>query len=295
MTDTPRKLSHKIVRILQDRIRRRTLPRGTWLREARLASELGVSRNPVRCALDMLVEGGMAERLANRGVRVVGAKCAKRKGKPVSADLRTLSEQVTDALLKRILGSGSTGCRTSVAELARDLGVSRTPVRRGLDRLEGLGLVECRQRGCVYLGNVDANRVVEVYEIRAELEGMAAERAATRMDPDVLNQLAEANRELAAPSKTLRRPRMVSQEFRLHHSIAEYCGQAYLQKLLEDMFDLVSAFQRAGYGTDHLADRAVHEHGLIVSALQKQDGKLARQRMIRHIRTTCRQIMIQMK
>ena len=291
---TRSKVNQQILRILQNRIGRGELSRGTWLRETALAEELGVSRNPVRWALDALVRMGGAERLPNRGVRVT-AKRHVRRGKPISADMRTLSEQATDALLRRIVSSDSSACQTSVTALARDLGISRTPVRRALDRLTQLGLAECAPRGRVCLGRVDADRVAEVYNVRAELEGMAAEYAATRVNPDVLNQLMEVNTELAEPIKPSRCPDMVSQEFRLHHSVAEFCGQAYLQKLLKDIFDLVSAFQRAGYGTADMAHRAVREHGLIISALQKRDGKLARRRMIRHIRNTCRKIMAQMQ
>ena len=291
--DTPRKLSQQIFRVLQYRISRGKLPCGTWLRETHLAREFDVSRYPVRRALDALVAESMAERLSNRGVRVTGATRSSRRGKPVPADMRTLSEKVTDALLKKILGSQLNSCRTSVAELARDFGVSRTPVQRALDRLAGLGLAECGRRGRVYLGRVDADRVAQVYEVRAELEGMASERAATRMGSAVVDRLTKANRGLLARAGSAGRPQMVSQEFLLHQSIAESCEQAYLQKLLKDTFDLVAAFQRAGYGAAHMAERAVREHGLVITALQKRDGKLARRRMARHIRSTCRQIMVQ--
>ena len=291
--DPPRRLSQQILRVLQDRISRGRLPRGTWLRETQLARDFDVSRDPVRRALDALVAEGMAERLANRGVRVTGATRSPRKGKPVPADMRTLTEKVTDALLKRILHPQAGGCRTSVVELARSLGVSRTPVQRALDRLTGLGLAECGRRGRVYLGHVDAERVAQVYEVRAELEGMAAERAATRMDPAVVERLAKANRELLAAAGGAERRRMVSQEFLLHQGIAESCGLVYLQKLLRDTFDLVAAFQRAGYGAADMAGRAVREHGLVIAALQKREAKLARRRMARHIRSTCRQIMAQ--
>ena len=288
------KLNQQVLGILQDRISRGELGKGTWLRETALAQDLGVSRNPIRWALDRLVKMGVAERLPNRGVRVI-QRCRIRRGKPVSTDMRTLSERATDALLGRIIGSDDNACQTSVTALAKDLGISRTPVRRALDRLAQLGLAECARRGRVYLGCVDADRVANVYDVRAELEGMTAEYAATRMDPEVLNQLAGVNKELAEPDRPSKHPHMVSQEFHLHHSIAEFCGQAYLHKLLKDIFDLVSAFQRAGYGTADMADRAVYEHGIIISALQKRDGKLARQSMVQHIRATCQTIMARMQ
>jgi len=288
------KLNQQVLGILQDRISRGELGKGTWLRETALAQDLGVSRNPIRWALDRLVKMAVAERLPNRGVRVTQRRRVRR-GKPVFSDMRTLSEQATDALLRRIIGSNTNTCQTSVTALARELGISRTPVRRALDRLAQLGLAESAPRGRVCLGRVDANRVAEVYEVRAELEGMAAEYAAPRITPEILNELVKINSQLTKLGKLSERPHMVTQEFRLHYSVVEFCGQGYLQRLLKDIFDLVSAFQRAGYGTADMAHCAVHEHGLIISALQKRDGKLVRRRMVRHIRNTCRRIMARMQ
>ena len=293
VADAPRNLSQQILLVLQDRIECGELTEGVWLRETPLAHEFDVSRYPVRQALDALVAAGMAERVANRGVCVTKYRRRTGRRKPIPADVRTVTERVADALIKRLLGSRSAPYRTSVAELARELGVSRTPVQRAVDRLAGLGLAECGRRGRVALGRVDARRVEEVYEVRAELEGMAAERAATRMDPAMVARLAHVDRGLRAAAGGAERGRMVSQEFLLHQSIAEACGQAYLQKLLKDAFELVAAFQRAGYGAARMADRAIREHSLVIEALQARDGKLARRRMVRHIRSTCRQIMTQ--
>jgi len=287
-----RSRAQRILSILRERISSGELPRGVWLREPQLASEFGVSRTPVRMALDGLCEKGLAERIPNRGVRLLrGRKSGLRPPPQVEIDMRTLNEQVYDELLARIMTSRGIGLRTSVVELAKDLGVSRSPVRRALDRLSSFGLVESGHRQGVFFSRVDARRVAEVYDVRAELEGLAAERAAERIEPATVRDLISENRQLLKSQPEAVRARFVSQELDLHEAIAESCGQSYLRKVLSDIFTLVSAFQRAGYHARAMARQATREHGLILDALRRRDGKLARKRMVRHVRSTCRQIL----
>jgi len=284
--------AERILSILRERISRGELLRGMWLREPRLASEFGVSRAPVRMALDALCEKGLAERIPNRGVRLVrGRKSRLRPPPRIEIDMRTLNERVYDELLARIMTSRGIGLRTSVVGLAKELGVSRSPVRRALDRLSAFGLVECDGQKGVFVSRVDARRVAEVYDVRAELEGLAAERAAERIERATVKDLISENRRLLKSQPEAVRARFVLQELRLHEAIAESCGQSYLRKVLSDIFTLVSAFQRAGYHAPAMARQATREHGLILDALGRRDGNLARKRMVRHVRSTCRQIL----
>src|ERR1700704_2154279 len=73
------------------------------------------------------------------------------------------------------------GEKISVEELSRELGVSRTPLWGAINRLEAEGIVEIVPRQGVYLINYDPDRVLEIYEAREALEGMAARLAAERI------------------------------------------------------------------------------------------------------------------
>jgi DNA-binding GntR family transcriptional regulator len=206
-------------------------------------------------------------------------------------DTRTLAEQVHDRLLTLALTEGYQSQRLTVVKLAKRLGVSRTPVRRAVDRLAASGLVVSGRRRGVFFTRIDPERVREVYEVRAELEGLAAQLSASNIEESVVESLLRENRQLVRGPGAKDHSRLVAQEVRIHQAIAEACGQSYLRKLLQDVFELVRAFQFAGYRAPQMAQRAVREHGLILDAIRRRQGNLARRRMVRHVRNTCWQIM----
>jgi DNA-binding GntR family transcriptional regulator len=74
-------------------------------------------------------------------------------------------------------------------ELASRLGVSRTPIREAIARLEGKGLAVTQPRGGAVVYQPELGDVREIYELRSMLEGRAAEIAATRADADQLGRL----------------------------------------------------------------------------------------------------------
>jgi len=286
-----RPLGDRVFAALRQRVKGGEIAPGEWLREQHLVAELGVSRSPVRRALDRLCAEGLAEHVPQRGTRVLRRPAGPSRVARAPVDLRRLSDQVCDELLARILRSRTGYVKTSVAELAKELDVSRTPVQRAVDRLSGLGLVECGRRKGVLFGRVDAKRIAEVYDVRAVLEVLAARLAVVNMCEALVRELSQENDELLALGAKAERSRFIRQEFRLHQSIADAADQAYLLRTLSDIFDLMRAFQRAGYRAASMARRAVREHGLILDAIRRRDGKLAEGRMLRHVRSTCRQVL----
>src|SRR5262249_11470961 len=97
-----------------------------------------------------------------------------------------LAEELRDAILSGQLPSGT---RLGQQALATQFGVSRTPVREALRKLEESGLVEIRPNTKAFVRGLSAQDVRDGYEVRAELEGMAAELAAHRMRQDELVRL----------------------------------------------------------------------------------------------------------
>lgn len=93
-----------------------------------------------------------------------------------------LRRHVRDEIQRRIL-SGETlpGERLAQQSLARELGVGQGTVRESLMELEWLGLVEAIDGLGVFVGKLDALRLVEAYEVREYLEGLAARRACGRI------------------------------------------------------------------------------------------------------------------
>lgn len=186
------------------------------------------------------------------------------------------------------------GARLQQAALARDLEVSRTPVREALRKLETEGMVDLiPNRGAIVRGPT-ARELREAYEVRAELEGMASERAAEWITGEQLIQLAEASErferfaESAKPSENSGKADLAewTQANDLFHEvIQEAAGNSQLQRmirLLHHSFPRNLTAQALGRDTRMLRQNAA-EHREVLQAIEAGDGARARRAMREHV------------
>ena len=187
-----------------------------------------------------------------------------------------------DAIVSGQLAPGS---RLSVPEIARQLGVSRTPAREALFALERMGLVQVRpRRGAVVVaGGYDDLR--ELFELREALEGMAARLAAVHMSkPELaaLNGTLEQHRS-AIEAGDLDAHVRLDQQF--HHMIAVGSANRRLAGSIEQLRDQTSVLVRLNSlrpgGMDQMVLRT---HGRIARSIGRQDADQAEARIREHIR-----------
>lgn len=205
-----------------------------------------------------------------------------------------LVDQLAGQIRQRIMtGEIPIGAQLRQAELADDFGVSRTPIREALRQLQSGGLIEVLpNRGAVV--RVPAPwEVREAYEVRAELEALAASRAVTRVTQDHLAELKKTNQEMydfsrqqgeapnteGAPSDH-RRSNDV-----FHTLIAQISGNARLSKVINELNETfprnVSA-QLIVNDARH-RDENFNEHERIIAALSDGDGARAAAEMREHV------------
>ena len=109
-----------------------------------------------------------------------------RDHKPIS-----IADQVFEQLERDILtGKYPQGEVLSEMRLSSELGVSRTPIREAIRRLEQEHILEDTSRGLVVVG-ISRQDMLDIYEIRRQLEGLAAKRAAASVTDDVLSEMKE--------------------------------------------------------------------------------------------------------
>src|ERR1700749_2269328 len=107
-----------------------------------------------------------------------------------------LSERLRESIEEEIAtGKLLPGSHLDEAELATRFGVSRTPIREALSLLLGEGLVENRPRRGTVVAQITPHRLIEMFEVMAELEAMCARLAARRMSDDDLAALQVAHDE----------------------------------------------------------------------------------------------------
>ncbi|MGH2362386.1 MAG: GntR family transcriptional regulator, partial [bacterium] len=116
-------------------------------------------------------------------------------GRPVVTRLtrRRLVDDATQSLRNGILsGRLPAGARLRQMDLAAGLGISRTPIRDALGRLEQEGLIELLPHGGMRVTPLNAEQAVELYDLREVLDGLSARLAAGRADQAALGRLERA-------------------------------------------------------------------------------------------------------
>lgn len=205
-----------------------------------------------------------------------------------------LATQVYDAICALIIGGAlGSGHRIVVDRLARDLGVSHTPVREALARMLQEGLViDDDPPGKLHVVSLTPNYVHSTYLVRAVLEGLAAELAVPNVSPQTLEEIRalilEIGEAIDSPDPRLR----VHHDRSLHHLLWEASGNAVLIRELEAIdthIDYIRGYSLRHFG-DHVS-RGHAEHLEILDALTMGDAERARTAMETHVRNTSRRIV----
>ena len=174
-------------------------------------------------------------------------------------------------------------------ELMRELEIGRTPLREAVKRLVLENLVAVQPRRGTFVTAVEAADIVHITEVRAELEGYAAELAALRMDGET-RALAEVLRgdieALAADQDGLMRF-----DERIHRFIWDASGNPYLIETLERYFTLSLRVWYLVLDRVPGLGHAVHDQAALVEALLDRDGPRARAIMREHVLAFQREIM----
>lgn len=196
----------------------------------------------------------------------------------------SLSDKVFETLEKDILtGALQSGETVSENRLSSLLGVSRTPVREALRRLEQEGLVRNEPgRGAVILG-VTKQDLLDIYEIRIRIEGLAARSAAqsiTEVQAAQMRELVELQEFYAAKGDSEKIRDLDSQ---FHSMLYSFCTSRVLADTLTSLHHRIERFRRMSVVNSERAGRTSSEHRAILEALSAHDGDSAERLLIEHI------------
>jgi DNA-binding GntR family transcriptional regulator len=221
----------------------------------------------------------------------------------VTETTQPLVDRLAATLQARVLnGEIKTGTRLRQEALAREFGVSRTPIREALRQLQAIGIAQLEHNRGAVVRAPSARELREAYEVRAELEGLAAMLAASRISDEELARLRDAQQlfqrsitRLIERRRSRRRPepnwRDDSEWVRgndlFHQAIQEAAGNA---QLLRTIADLHRNFPRALTWSalresSQLLEENVSQHEAILDAIERGDAPAARELMIEHVRS----------
>ncbi len=177
-------------------------------------------------------------------------------------------------------GTYRPGDRLVESELAERFGVSRTPVREALQRLETQAML-VRDGRSLIVASLDHNQLAELYTVRAELEALAARLAARHATPEevrVLAQMVEEDRHAKGDPEALARANK-----RFHRQIHLASHNRYLVQQLDLVHRSMALMARTSLAAEGRGETALAEHGRIVDAIAAGDGAAADRALRQHI------------
>jgi DNA-binding GntR family transcriptional regulator len=176
-------------------------------------------------------------------------------------------------------------------ELMRDLSIGRTPLREAVKRLVLENLVAVQPRRGTFVTPVEAADIVHITEIRAELEGYAAELAARRMDDATRAEAQVLRAAIEDRTRAADQDGLMRFDERIHRFTWEAAGNPYLSETLERYFTLSLRVWYLVLDRVPGLGHAVHDQAALVDALLDRDGPRARGIMREHVLAFQREIM----
>lgn len=203
----------------------------------------------------------------------------------------SLADQIFDRLEADILsGKYQRGEILTELKLSEIMGVSRTPVREALRRLEQEHLIEDTNKGSVVLGITEED-LKDIYEIRMNIEGMAAYRAAERITDEQIKELKELLdlQEFYSSKNDADHIKGVDNHF--HELVYRYSGSTVIYDTLTPLHKKVQKYRKASVEDTNRSLNSLKEHRAILQALENHDPELAKKVVIDHVNNAFKNII----
>jgi len=197
---------------------------------------------------------------------------------------RPLREIVYEELKMQIMtGKIEPGTRMMEVELAEDMGVSRTPVREAIRKLEKEGLVVIEPRRGAYASQLTKKDMLDILLVREAMEGLAAYLAVQNISEEQkkrIVEVAKAYDEALANGDTAA---LVDNDTEFHTILVEASGNRILLSMIEQLQEYVIRFRYLYYDDYKRAEKISEEHKIIAKAIVSGDADGAKKAASLHI------------
>lgn len=198
---------------------------------------------------------------------------------------KPLKEIVYLELKHKILtGEIPTGKRLMEVELAKKMNVSRTPIREAIRRLADDGLVQMTERKGAYVAQISIKDMLDVFEIREDMEGFCAFLAAGRSSDEQKKRLREIAEDYHEACINGDKMKMIYLDEEFHNYIVACCNNDTLRQLVEYVQDLSLRFRYLYYEDNTLYEETAKQHLDMMEAIAAGDGEQARVLADNHVR-----------
>lgn len=198
--------------------------------------------------------------------------------KPTAAELAY--KKIKQLIVTTRMAPGSV---ISESQLMEDLGLGRTPIREAIKQLETENLVLVTPRRGMFVSEITVTDLSKIFEVRVELESLAARLATSRITSKQLSELkhlAEKYQKLTIGDKEM----LISLDQQFHFLIAKASHNQFLRKELEYYYYLSLRIWYLAINSTQPQDIDVDSHIKILDAIKSGDAQKAEQKMKTHIK-----------
>ena len=170
-------------------------------------------------------------------------------------------------------------------KLARDLGISRTPLVNALKVLEREKLVQSMPRRGFFVRLFTGQEMISIFELREVLEGLAARRAAHNITEKEILQLKGFFQNFVGLSDITDIKAYAKEDRRFHHFLLDIGAKEFLKSILETYNIIIYSYQViAPEGLIQSPDESIRDHFAVIDAIARREGDSAEERMRRHLK-----------
>ncbi len=195
----------------------------------------------------------------------------------------TLRAHVVKVLSADILsGKYRPGDRLNESQIARELNISRIPVREALSQLQEQGLVQNRERRGMFVTNIGPEEVSQISSLRIILETEALRLARTRMTPQITAKLDSLVAQMDAWDGTLLEAAALDLEF--HRLLWKASGNPYLERALNSLMVPLFAHKTLEHVTQEIRRWRLSHHRIILDAVTGRTDDDPQEALLTHMR-----------
>ena len=190
------------------------------------------------------------------------------------------------------------GERLVEEEIAEELGVSRSPVRRALVEMAQMGVVDLVPRKGARIKTWSIDEIVDFWRFRVLIEGLAVEQAVERMTDAEMDQLLELTRTLEAAIKKDSLEKITDLDLKFHESIVKASRNNSVISSYESMLLRIQIFmiiEKHFYRSERAYYSSLDSHWKIYESIKMRDATQARKMMVEHIEQSVEDLFARMQ
>jgi len=201
-------------------------------------------------------------------------------------EYKTLNDRAYDSIKASLINSEFIPKQVLVIRtLAESYGISATPVREALQRLVGEGQLLMLSNRSIAVPDWDAEKFLELFKIRCELEGLASEMATPLLSKATISKLEKLALQIGKATDARDYKGYVSLNQKFHFTIYESANSPRLLRIIENLWGEVGVYMNELFSDQGYADVANNEHLLIIEEIRNRNPAAVRHHMVMDITT----------